>query len=72
MNGKRMKLLRMKFSAAGMASVLIFVGSLLILLAAFWIAFRTYGHGNADIVQVFVRNIQLFISPAIAKRNAAR
>ncbi|MCI9486658.1 MAG: hypothetical protein HFI64_06700 [Lachnospiraceae bacterium] len=49
MNGKRMKLLRMKFSAAGMASVLIFVGSLLILLAAFWIAFRTYGHGNADI-----------------------
>ncbi|MCI9068887.1 MAG: hypothetical protein HFI65_09575 [Lachnospiraceae bacterium] len=49
MNRKRMKLFRMKFSAAGMASVLIFVGSLLILLAAFWIAFRTYGHGDADI-----------------------
>lgn len=49
MNRKRMKLFRMKFSAAGMASVLIFVGSVLILLAAFWIAFRSYGHGESNI-----------------------
>jgi hypothetical protein len=49
LSGKRRKLLRDKFSTAGMASVLIFVGSLLILLAAFWIAFRTYGHGDTNI-----------------------
>lgn len=32
-----------------MASVMIFVGSVLTLLAAFWIAFRTYGHGDTNI-----------------------
>ncbi|MCI8551311.1 MAG: hypothetical protein HFI68_12140 [Lachnospiraceae bacterium] len=49
MNRKRMKLFRMKFSMAGMVSILICVASLLILVAAFWIAFRTYGHGGGNI-----------------------
>lgn len=49
MSRKRMKLFRVKYSSSGMASVLIFVGSLLTLSAAFWIAFRTYGHGDEGI-----------------------
>lgn len=49
LSGKRRKLLRDKFSTAGMASLLIFVGSLFILSAAFWIAFRSYGHGDTNI-----------------------
>ncbi len=49
MNRKRTKLFKINFSTAGMISVLIFAGSLLFLLAALAIAFRTYGHGDATI-----------------------
>lgn len=46
---KKTKLFKINFSAAGMVSLLILFGALLLLFAALFIAFRTYGHGDATI-----------------------
>ena len=49
MNRKRTKLFKINFSTAGVVSILIFIGSLLVVAAALVIAFRTYGHGDMTI-----------------------
>ena len=49
MSKKKTKLFKIKFSRAGMISILIFLGAVLFLLAAFMIAFRTYGHGDTTV-----------------------
>lgn len=67
MSKKKTKLFKINFSAAGMVSILIFIGSLLFLAAALAIAFRTYGHGDMTIAALgflaFFLNILGLIFP---------
>lgn len=76
MSRKKTKLFKINFSTAGMISIMIFIGSLLILAAALIIAFRTYGHGDATIAALgflaFFVNILGLMIPVRDRRRRSR